>query len=82
MVIISNRPRFEIVGITQQFMDDFENGAETLLTVKCADCDHTQGHHIDTSKGKMILRGCSQCDCKKFKVRIKDKMKGFFSSKK
>ena len=62
-------------------MDDIKNGAETLLTVKCAECNHTQEHHLDTSKRKVTLRGCSQCDCKEFKFRISNKLKGLFASK-
>ena len=56
----------------------FRKGAEDLLVIKCANCGHTKAHHFDTSKGKIKLTKCSisKCDCKKFKSKTKDKLKG------
>ena len=61
---------------------EVKKAAETLLTKKCSDCDHTEGHHNHSSKGKMNISYCNLCDCKEFKVKTKDKLKGLFSSKK
>ena len=59
---------------------EVKKGAESLLIVKCAKCEHTQHNHI--SKGKLTNSNCNVCDCKEFKFKSKDKLKGLFSSKK
>ena len=58
-----------------------KEGAESILVIKCAKCGHVQGNHIDTSSGKPLLTKCSRCDCKEFKFKTKDKLKGLFSKR-
>ena len=54
-----------------------KEGAESFI-IKCANCEHAQATHFNTSTGKLKLTKCSfsKCDCKEFKSKIKDKLKG------
>jgi len=66
--------KFERLGMAKW---EVKKGAESMI-ITCANCDHIQANHFDTTKEKLILTKCSRCDCKEFKFKTKDKLKGFF----